>query len=257
MKKLFLIVMLFAVTSAANRAQAVPKWLGEMFGCSWQWIGSPSYTVLANGQCKFTQSVTGSSWLWGSCGTETYEWVTNCETPFMNRPPLPEGPSYQMVAGTLENLRGVGYVEIDPNWTDPEYLESYPGEFQEAVVYRLYLAGYIYNSNWEYLVEEPCPVPGPSTTVYVAQANVFFNQCPLSISPNPSTGVFTVDISGFYNNVTKIQVVSNSTSQVIYQKLTGFAASEQVDISSEDEGYYTLIVYTLSGNVTELIQKTE
>lgn len=211
-------------------------------------------TPTVNGQCKFTQSMSGHSWLWGDCGTETYEWVGSCELPLSSRPPLPQGPSYSQVANSMADLRAAGHTEIKSDWGDAEFLEDYPAEFQEAVEYRLELAGYEYQSNWENLVDDPCPVPTPTLTVVVAQAYTYANSCVLTIYPNPSSGNFSIDLTGIYTNVTKIEVISLSGSGVVYSKTSGFSAIEGVNIEGEAEGIYSVVVYTVTGSLSQTIQ---
>lgn len=256
MKKAILILGLFVTSAVTTETQALPNWFTEIFGCSWAWNGDPSVSILPNGQCKFSQSMSGHSWLWGGCGTYTYEWVTSCDLPLSGRPPLPEGPSYSQVAGVMGVLKAAGHTEIKSDWCDAEFLEQYPAEFQLAVEYRLELAGYSYQSNWENLVDDPCPVPTPTLTVVEAQAYTYANSCSLSIYPNPSTGNFSIDLTGIYTNVAKIEVISLGGAGIVYSKTAGFSATEAVNISSESDGYYSVVVYTLTGSLSQTIQKS-
>lgn len=256
MKKAIVVLFFFVATGVTNYSEARPNWWTEIWGCSWEYVGTQTITPLPNGQCQVSQSMTGHSWLWGDCGTETYTWVTSCEVPLSNRPPLPQGPSYVEIASELADLRAFGHSAIDPNWEDPEYLEENPSEFQEAVEFRLELAGYTYDPNWDLLITEPCPVPSPDLSVQVPQNHVFLNACPLTIYPNPSSGNFSIGLSDMFQNVKKIEVVRISGGAIVYSKSSGFTATETVDISSELPGYYSVVVYTLSGVLTETFEKT-
>lgn|GEM_PF-2385521 len=251
-----MILSLFITSSVFTETQALPKWFTEIFSCSWSWVGAPVPTPLPGGQCSYSQSMTGSSWLWGGCGTVSFSWVGSCDLPLSQRPPLPEGPSYAQVATVMGQLRESGHSGIKAGWTDAVFLEANPSEFQEAVEYRLELAGYSYQSSWENLVDDPCPVPAPTLTVVEAQASVYLNTCALTIYPNPTTGNFSIDLTGIYTNVTQIEVININESSIVYSKTSGFSAIETVNISSESAGYYSVVIHTLTGTLTETVQKS-
>lgn len=256
MKKITLLLFLFVATSAINHSQALPNWVKQMFGCTWTWISQPQpVEILPNGLCRFEQAMYGSSWLWGDCGVDVRSYTSSCELPYAGRPPLPEGPDFQLIANEMGNLYSLGFTGVDSNWINPTFLENNPSELLEAIEYRLELAGYDYDPNWLNLIYEPCPVPAPTITIQLPQEYEYLIICPIVVYPNPTQGIFTIDLDANYQNTTKIEVVQNTTGTIVYTKDQNIISSEIIDITNELSGNYTIRVYTTAGMITEIIVK--
>lgn len=228
---------------------AVPKWLSEIFGCTWTWSSAARPVAGGGGMCKYERDMSGHSWLWGDCGTETYTYTIPCsDNPdFYPVPPEYQGPSYGTIAHNMDQLAAVGY-QVKPEWRDEGRLRGDENILREAVTFRLELAGYEINPEWFNLVENPCPVPQPTTSIRVPQAYTFINgDCSdeVVIYPNPNSGEFSIQINGF-ENATGFDIVRERDMSVVLTRYAPLNQVEQINIT-QPAGYYILRVVLVSG----------
>ncbi|MFM9944805.1 MAG: hypothetical protein ACKVQB_06185 [Bacteroidia bacterium] len=172
MKKLLL---LSAICLFSASTYAIPMWLREAFGCVYHWNNNAVSTPIAGGYgCMTTQTQSGSSWLWGPCPDRSFTFYdVGCNGVGIATPV--DGSCLECIAETMTNLRLQGYTDVNPDWEDPELLQQ-AEILKAAVVYRLYLAGYVYDEAWENLSDEDCPAPTATINVLEAQHHTFV--CP-------------------------------------------------------------------------------
>jgi len=131
---------------------------------------------------------------------------------------------------------------------------------QETLTFRVYRDGQIYDVN---------PVYNPAMPNYDGLFNVNglsqvtdFKFGPLSIEdepmsgvmiyPNPSTGIFNIDLEGFENTV-RMEVL-NSRGQLIYK--TELNASHQLDLTAQPQGvYFIRLVSSTSIHLEKVVIK--
>lgn len=247
MKKVFLVFLLI-ITSTYN-IFAVPKWLSEIFSCTWSWKGDASFVSASNGMCKYERTMKGRSWLWGQCADVSYTYTIPCGMDQNNIPipPAFQGTSYETIADNMTVLQAQGY-NVNPLWTNPVELRNSETLLQDAVTFKLSLAGYTFDPNWLNLVEEPCPVPAPTNAVLVPQDFVFVNaDCTLNltVAPNPNNGTFALTINN-YQDVLSLQIIRESNLNVIATKTAPFTLNTNFSLNTAS-GYYLIRVTTKSG----------
>ena len=82
------------------------------------------------------------------------------------------------------------------------------------------LAGYIWNDSWLQLSSDPCPIPVSTQPTLLPQANTYISdgQCgqSITVTPNPSNGIFTVDFTNLALNVNTLDIINLSTQGIVF-----------------------------------------
>lgn len=165
MKKVLILLSILLLNATTY---AIPMWLREAFGCVYHWNDDAVSTPHPSGYgCTTTQTQSGSSWLWGPCPDRSYTFFdVSCNG--VGASTQVSETCFDCIAETMTKLRLQGYTGVNPDWENPDLLQQ-PEILKAAVVYRLLLAGYVYDDNWENLSENDCPAPFPTVTVLVPQ----------------------------------------------------------------------------------------
>lgn len=254
MKKIVLGLLLFFGTVAYG--YATPKWLNEMFGCSWTWssLATPKGTNDI-GLCKYERQMTGTSWLWGSCGTVTEKYAIPCDAD-PNFRPIPvtyTTPNYQMIANEMAILEATNHP-IDPDWKDTAKLRQDNKVLIGAISYKLELAGYTFDPIWLTLKDEPCPVPQPTNPILIPQNYSFINSdCTnnVTISPNPNSGDFNLEINN-YQDIISLQVIRQSDLSSVLSLNNNFTENIPINLITIP-GYHYIRIVTKTGVIFKTI----
>jgi hypothetical protein len=250
MRKLLLLLTLSFMTISSF---AVPKWLGDIFSCSYR-AGAWEQAGMSGDFCKWERKLVSTSWLW-HCDDIYQETSQPCNLdPNLMPIPIPEeyqGIAYGTIASNMSELALLNYP-VEPEWMDAEELENNPAVLEAALTFRLTLAGYDVDPAWFDLTSDPCPVPAPTLTIQVPAAQRYINlECDddVILYPNPNTGNFNVQIA-YYEDVTELEVIRNSDQYVAYSKNTALNSTEPVTFTPV-AGTYTLRLHTPVGIYTK------
>lgn len=248
MKKLIIFSMMLL---CIIKVQAVPRWLSEMFGCTYSWnYAKSAVQVGQNGSmCTYEREMVGTSWLWGTCDPVNYTFTIPCNLNpnFAPLPPEYQGVQFYAIAAKMAELEALGF-SIDTIWKNPIKLEESQTVLRQAISFRLELAGYEVNQSWFDLQHEPCPIPTPTQTVLLPQNYLFINADCLPypvMYPNPTSGQFTVELKN-YNDVTRIEIIRQSDFTMIYNKIGSFDLLNSINLT-QPPGSYLLRVITRTG----------
>ncbi len=249
MKKIVLSLLLSVGTIAYSNA--IPKWLSEIFGCTWAWSGNAiGKGTDANGMCKYERPMSGSSWLWGSCGTTMEKYTIPCDADPNFRPVRRRTygeADYQFIANEMVALASNNY-NVDPAWTDPIQLQESNTVLNAAVAFKLSLAGYTFDPNWLTLENEPCPVPQPTNAAVIPQYYTFINaDCTnnVAVYPNPNSGNFDLQINN-YKDVLSLQVIRISDMSSVLSLTSNFTFNNSIKLNTV-AGLHYLRIVTLTG----------
>jgi photosystem II stability/assembly factor-like uncharacterized protein len=162
-----------------------------------------------------------------------------------------ESPAYEVINASLpeppELVQWKGTnISVDDIWTSYEWYKDGQRLFLESEHIISDIDDSWVGSEVYVIVtdDKGCPVESNTITVYATSVNNEFEKEVASISPNPSDGIFTLDLRTGTNKPVDI-TVTNILGQEIYTKknLVQFGTLNlDIDISNEAEGVYILNV---------------
>lgn len=261
MKKLLFFA--FCTLLFSTKSNAIPpnwpKWVKQIFGCTYDPVPfkkcDPIPNHLGYCSCSYTY-INGTSWLWGGCPDLVIPGVfEECET-FRGRDKMQQDIDNANNIKIAEFYTGRILIDnnVNPLWTNPVNFND-SNILLDAVKYRMQLAGYIWNDSWLQLSSDPCPIPVSTQPTLLPQANTYISdgQCgqSITVTPNPSNGIFTVDFTNLALNVNTLDIINLSTQGIVFTTNT-VSFPMQISIP-QIIGQYCIRIYTSNGIYSKII----